>query len=59
VLLTETAEGFFRAIGYEIIDRSHVPEKINQSAEFRLLCPASAVCMRKSLASSRAGVSHG
>jgi amino-acid N-acetyltransferase len=59
VLLTETAERFFRAIGYEVIDRSQVPEKIKQSAEFRMLCPASAVCMTKLLASSRAEVPHG
>jgi len=56
VLLTETAERFFRAIGYEVIDRRHVPEEIKQSAEFRSLCPASAVCMSKSLTPSRASV---
>ena len=59
VLLTETAEKFFRAIGYEVIDRRHVPQGIKQSAEFRSLCPASAVCMSKLLTSSRARVSHG
>jgi amino-acid N-acetyltransferase len=59
VLLTETAERFFRAIGYEVVDRRHVPEKIKQSAQFRSLCPVSAVCMRKLLVSSHAGASHG
>jgi amino-acid N-acetyltransferase len=59
VLLTETAEKFFRAIGYEVIDRRLVPEEIKQSAEFRSLCPASAVCMTKMLAPSGAGASHG
>jgi len=59
VLLTETAEKFFRAIGYEVIDRRHVPEDIKQSAEFRSLCPASAICMSKLLTSSRPSVSHG
>jgi amino-acid N-acetyltransferase len=59
VLLTETAEAFFRATGYEVIDRSHAPEKIKQSAEFRSLCPANAVCMTKLLSSLCAGVSHG
>jgi len=58
VLLTETAERFFRAVGYEIIDRRHVPEESKQSAEFRSLCPASAVCMTKSLSFSRVGVPH-
>jgi len=59
VLVTETAETFFRAIGYEVIDRRYVPEEIKQSAEFQSLCPASAVCMTKSLASSRVGVPYG
>jgi amino-acid N-acetyltransferase len=49
VLLTETAETFFRAIGYEVTDRNYVPEEIKRTAEFRSLCPASAVCMTKSL----------
>lgn len=49
ILLTETAESFFRRIGYEVIDRRYVPEEITQSAEFRSLCPASAVCMHKAL----------
>ena len=56
VLLTETVEKFFRSIGYVVIDRRHVPEEIKQSAEFRSLCPASAVCMSKSLTSAREGV---
>lgn len=49
ILLTETAESFFRSIGYEVIDRRYVPEEVKQSAEFRSLCPASAVCMTKSI----------
>lgn len=52
VLLTETAEAFFCSIGYEATDRRFVPEDIKQTAEFRSLCPASAVCMTKSLASA-------
>jgi amino-acid N-acetyltransferase len=59
VLLTETAEKFFRASGYEVIDRLQVPAEIKQSAEFRSLCPASAVCMSKVLTSSLARMSHG
>jgi amino-acid N-acetyltransferase len=59
VLLTETAEKFFRAMGYEIVDRQQVPEEIKQSAEFRSLCPASAVCMAKSLASLKSVTSRG
>jgi amino-acid N-acetyltransferase len=48
-LLTATAESFFRRNGYEVIERRHVPEEVRQSAEFRSLCPASAVCMAKVL----------
>jgi N-acetylglutamate synthase-like GNAT family acetyltransferase len=59
VLLTETAESFFEGMGYTVTDRAHVPDAIKQSAEFRSLCPASAVCMTKSLSSARARVSHG
>ena len=51
VLLTETAEAFFRAIGYQVTDRRYVPEEIKRTAEFQSLCPASAVCMTKSLPS--------
>jgi amino-acid N-acetyltransferase len=49
VLLTETAQPLFQRLGYEVIDRSAVPEQLRQSAEFRSLCPASAVCMSKAL----------
>jgi N-acetylglutamate synthase-like GNAT family acetyltransferase len=49
VLLTQTAEPFFRNLGYEVIDRRHVSEALKQSAEFRSLCPASAVCMSKAI----------
>lgn len=59
VLLTETAERFFRALGYQVIDRRHVPKEMKQSAEFRSLCPASAVCMSKMITPSRTVVSHG
>jgi len=49
VLLTETAEPFFRSLGYDIIDRRCVSEELKQSAEFRSLCPVSAVCMSKAI----------
>lgn len=48
-LLTETAEQFFRSLGYGVIDRRSVSEELQQCAEFRSLCPASAVCMSKAL----------
>jgi len=45
-LLTTTAAPFFEKVGFERIDRALVPAAIASSAEFRSLCPASAVCMR-------------
>jgi amino-acid N-acetyltransferase len=59
VLLTETAEAFFRAIGYQVIDRRYVPEEIQRSAEFLSLCPASAHCMTKSLVPPSGDARHG
>ncbi len=49
VLLTEAAEGYFRRHGFEIIERAYVPDEVRSSAEFQWLCPASAMCMTKSL----------
>ncbi len=45
-LLTETAEGFFRSLGFSAIDRSHAPEGLRRSVEFGSACPASAILMR-------------
>ena len=47
VLLTETAQALFTRLGYRVIERNAVPDAVRQSAEFRSLCPASAVCMSK------------
>jgi amino-acid N-acetyltransferase len=52
VLLTETAESFFRRLGYQVIERCSVSEALSQSAEFRSLCPMSAICMSKVLEKS-------
>jgi N-acetylglutamate synthase-like GNAT family acetyltransferase len=49
VLLTQTAETFFAKRGYVLTLREQVPEPIRQTAEFRALCPAMAVCMSKAL----------
>jgi amino-acid N-acetyltransferase len=49
VLVTETAEPFFRRLGYDVFERRYVSDDVKQSAEFRSLCPASAVCMSKVL----------
>ena len=48
-LLTLTAQGFFSKQGYQKTDRNLVPTVLQQTAEFKNLCPASAVCMVKSL----------
>jgi amino-acid N-acetyltransferase len=53
VLLTETARSLFERLGYEVIGRAAAPESLRQSAQFRSLCPASAVCMAKRLSPSR------
>jgi amino-acid N-acetyltransferase len=58
VLLTETAEAFFKRHGYQVIEREYVAEEIKHSAEFQSLCPASAICMTKALQSFGVGVSH-
>ncbi|GFE84085.1 hypothetical protein GCM10011487_60850 [Steroidobacter agaridevorans] len=49
VLLTQTAEQFFTRHGYTRVERASVPRLIQATAEFRSLCPASAVCMSKRL----------
>jgi amino-acid N-acetyltransferase len=50
VLLTQTAERFFARHGYARVERTSVPPAVRATAEFRTLCPASAVCMSKRLA---------
>ena len=49
VLLTQTAPRFFEHQGYQPVDRAQVPKAVQESAEFRSLCPASAECMMKVL----------
>lgn len=51
-LLTQTAERFFLLQGFEALPRHEAPASLQSSAEFRSLCPASAVCMRKRLTPS-------
>jgi amino-acid N-acetyltransferase len=49
VLLTQTAEVFFANRGYRRIGRADAPQAVQASAEFRSLCPASAVAMSRVL----------
>jgi len=48
-LLTQDAREFFAALGYRVIERQAAPEELQQSAEFRSLCPSSCVCLSKGL----------
>ena len=46
-LLTNTAAGFFKALGYLQIHRDDFAEPLKQTAQFSGLCPISAICMMK------------
>lgn len=46
-LLTNAAEEFFKKHGYETIDRSQVPPLIQQTSEFSVVCPDTAIVMKK------------
>jgi amino-acid N-acetyltransferase len=48
-LLTTTAWAFFAKHGYARIERDAAPSALHETAEFRSLCPSSAVCMSKHL----------
>lgn len=49
VLLTQTAQPFFEYLGYRVIERDSAPASVQNSEEFRTLCPQSARCMAKRL----------
>lgn len=49
-LLTTTAEGFFSALDYQVINRAAAPFPIQQTSEFSTICPSNSVCMFKRLA---------
>lgn len=48
-LLTNDADGFFKQVGFEIVDRENAPDVIRFSTEFSSLCPASAIFMKITL----------
>lgn len=48
-LLTTTAQGFFERLGYSKIARDTAPSALRATAEFSALCPASAICMHRTL----------
>lgn len=47
-LLTDTAAQFFERLGYVRLQRELAPLAVQNTAQFRSLCPASAVLMLKS-----------
>ncbi|QIE29281.1 arsenic resistance N-acetyltransferase ArsN2 [Caballeronia sp. SBC2] len=48
-LLTTTAGDFFVRAEYDVINRAEAPDTLQRSSQFAELCPASAVCMSKTL----------
>ena len=52
-LLTTTAADFFGRRGYEAVPRSAAPAAIAATPQFRDLCPASSVLMRKAIGKPR------
>ena len=48
-LLTETAEGFYPRHGFVRIEREQASDAVKASAEFRELCPASSVVMKRAV----------
>ncbi len=53
-LLTTTAPGFFRKLGFREVDRGGVPAPVRASDEFASICPASATCMARRLGGPKA-----
>jgi amino-acid N-acetyltransferase len=48
-LLTTTAEDYCRRLGFERLGRDAVAPEVGASAQFKGLCPASAICMWKKI----------
>lgn len=48
-LITTTAEKYFAAKKFSVINRAEVPSSISLSQEFSKLCPSTATVMRKDL----------
>lgn len=44
-LLTETAAPFFAKLGFAETERAGAPASMQETSEFRSICPASATCM--------------
>ena len=48
-LLTTTADRYFAKNGFSRLSRENLPPEIQNTEEFKGLCPASAICMKHSL----------
>jgi len=51
-LLTTGSAAFFERHGFSVTSRANAPDGIRNTAQFRTLCPSTAVCMRKTFPSS-------
>ncbi|HKO94370.1 MAG TPA: arsenic resistance N-acetyltransferase ArsN2 [Polyangiaceae bacterium] len=51
-LLTTTAAAYFESLGFSKTSRASAPSGIRATAQFRTLCPSTALCLRKVLSSS-------
>lgn len=49
-LLTSTSVLFFEKLGFKIIERENIPQRISQTEQFKTLCPSSAIAMFKEIA---------
>jgi N-acetylglutamate synthase-like GNAT family acetyltransferase len=49
ILLTNTAESYFRRKGFRTVDANAITGPIRQSTEFTGACPSTAVCMELTL----------
>lgn len=52
-LLTTSAAGYFRRLGYRTLDRKLVPPEIRETEQFRTLCPDTAEVLAKDIAQAR------
>lgn len=48
-LLTTTASGFFRSLGYTEVSREAVPEPLLNSEQFSGICPSTAPVLKKTI----------
>ena len=57
-LLTTTADGFFRKLGWTVTVRKEAPLEIGQSKEFISICPSTATHMKYTLSSGKKNKNH-